>query len=140
MTCRLRQVGQFGRPAHIRDSRQNRILHHGTEQRIGREVFGALGEFRRPISAAVAHVLVLMAFEREPAALFEQEHQRGVFFDVHLPVISGRNQCASTVREALGQFGRGSQRGLNGGSRQTAHFGQHRVQEQQAVVSEQSLE
>jgi hypothetical protein len=35
---RLRQVREFGRPAHVRDGRQQVILPHRTQQRVGRNL------------------------------------------------------------------------------------------------------
>ena len=127
----LRQVRQFARAADVGYRRQQIILPDGPQQRVGRHLFGARGQFR---------VVGILAAQRGAFAFVEQEEERGLRVHVNLRVIAGVGQFFVARQESGFQFRHGAQRLGQKRRADFAHGGVQRIQIQQVQFGEQRLE
>jgi hypothetical protein len=138
--CGLRQIRQLGRTADVGHGRQHGILHHGTQQRVGRKLGGAVHQFFGREAAAILQIVAAIAAQRVAAAVLQQEDEGSLVLHVDLRVIAGGFQRAIALQQRGGQIRRGGQRGTNRGRGQFAHGGRHGIDMQQPVLRQQALE
>src|SRR5205085_11184386 len=85
---RLRHVGELGRTADVSDRGEQIILNNRTQERVAGELLGAIYKLGDAVDAILGDVVAILAPQRHPAILIEQEEERCLRFDVYLRVVA----------------------------------------------------
>ncbi len=93
-------IGDFRGAANIGDRRQERVLNHGTQQRVGAEFFGmmfrSLQRFLEGFLDVSGSEAAILRADGDPLAIDDAKYQSAVFGDLDLGVeASAFQRCRS---------------------------------------------
>ena len=99
----LREVGDLGGTADVGDGRQEVVLHHGTQERVGGEGDRRGGQCGGFVAVVAMKIRAGAAAQGDAAAALEQQEQRAVGLEEDLGVVAGGAQFRATRQESFGE-------------------------------------